>query len=76
METIDFNKHDINIFINDIWQIYVVNIGTGDPLKLQGNLNFTSDQQEGEFNPQKATFLPETSSNTGPAEKHLKIYLN
>ena len=27
MDTIDFNKHDINIFINDTWQKYTDNIG-------------------------------------------------
>jgi len=27
MDTINFNKHDIDIFINDMWQKYVGNIG-------------------------------------------------
>ena len=27
MNTIDFNKHDVDIFINGTWQKYVVNIG-------------------------------------------------
>jgi hypothetical protein len=27
MDIIDFNKHDINIFINDTWQKYAGNIG-------------------------------------------------
>ena len=27
MNTIDFNKHDINIFINDMWQKYTGDIG-------------------------------------------------
>ena len=25
MDTLDFNKHDINIFINDTWQKYAGN---------------------------------------------------
>ena len=57
METIEFNKHDINIFINDV----------GDSLKLQGNLNLAFDQRESEVNLQKVTPLPETPSNTIPA---------
>ena len=32
MDTNDFNKHDINFFINDMWQNYA------------GDLNFASDQ--------------------------------
>ena len=32
MDTSDFNKHDINFFINDTWQNYA------------GDLNFASDQ--------------------------------
>ena len=39
MDTIDFNKHDINIFINDMWQKYV-----GNSSKLHGDLNFAFDQ--------------------------------
>ena len=39
MDTIDFNKHDIDMFINDMWQKYV-----GDSPKLQGDLNFAFDQ--------------------------------
>ena len=27
MDTIDFNKHDVDIFINDMWQKYVEDIG-------------------------------------------------
>jgi hypothetical protein len=27
MNTIDFNKHDVNIFINGTWQKYTGNIG-------------------------------------------------
>ena len=27
MNTIDFNKHDVNIFINGTWQKYAGNIG-------------------------------------------------
>ena len=34
MDTIDFNKYNINIFINDMWQKYA-----GDSSKLQGDLN-------------------------------------
>ena len=30
MDTLDFNKHDINIFINETWQKYA-----GDYSKLQ-----------------------------------------
>ena len=32
MNTIDFNKHDIDIFINDTWQKYA-----GNYSKLQGD---------------------------------------
>jgi hypothetical protein len=32
MNSIDFNKHDIDIFRNDTWQKY-----TGDYSKLQGD---------------------------------------
>jgi hypothetical protein len=39
MDTIDFNKHDINIFINDMWQKYA-----GNSSKLHGDLNFAFDQ--------------------------------
>jgi hypothetical protein len=42
-DTIDFNKQDINIFINDKWRKYM----GGDienSSKLQGDLNFTFDQ--------------------------------
>ena len=41
MDTLDFNKHDIDMFINDMWQKYV-----GDSPKLQGDLNFAFDQWE------------------------------
>jgi hypothetical protein len=44
MNTIEFNKHDIDIFINGTWQKYAGNIGR--LFKLQGYLNFTFDQQE------------------------------
>ena len=39
-DMIDFNKHDINIFINDKWGKYV----GGDSSKLQDDLNFAFDQ--------------------------------
>jgi hypothetical protein len=39
-DTIDFNKYDINIFIND----------TGDSSKLPGDLNYVFDQRESEVN--------------------------
>jgi hypothetical protein len=39
-DTIDFNKHDIDIFIND----------AGDSSKLQSDLNFAFDQRESEVN--------------------------
>jgi hypothetical protein len=39
-DMIDFNKHDINIFINDKWRKYV----GGDSSKLQDDLNFAFDQ--------------------------------
>ena len=55
-DLIDFNKHDNDIFIND----------TGDSSKLQGNLNFASDQRESEVNLHKATSLPESPSNVRP----------
>ena len=49
MDTIDFNKLDIKIFINDMWEKYA-----GNSLKLQGDLNFAFDQQESEVNYNKA----------------------
>ena len=36
MNTIEFNKDDVDIFINGTWQKYAGNIGS----KLQGYLNF------------------------------------
>jgi hypothetical protein len=50
MDTLDFNKHDIDMFINDMWQKYV-----GDSPKLQGDLNFAFDQWESEVNFHKVT---------------------
>jgi hypothetical protein len=44
MNTIDFNKHDIDIFIKGTWQTYAGNI-LGDSTKLQGYLNFAFDQR-------------------------------
>ena len=41
MHTIDFNKDDIHIFINDTWQKYM-----GDSSKLRDDLNFAFDQWE------------------------------
>ena len=49
MNTIYFNKHDVDIFINGTWQKY------GDSSKLQGYLNFAFDQREIEVNLHKAT---------------------
>ena len=37
--TIDFNEHNIDIFINDTWQKYV-----GDSSELQVDLKFAFDQ--------------------------------
>ena len=48
MDTIDFNKHDINIFIND----------TGNSSKLPVDLNFAFDQRESKVNLHKATSSP------------------
>jgi hypothetical protein len=39
MDTTDFNKHDINNFINDTWQKYA-----GDSSELQVDLKFAFDQ--------------------------------
>jgi hypothetical protein len=39
MDMTDFNKHDINNFINDTWQKYV-----GDSSELQVDLKFAFDQ--------------------------------
>jgi hypothetical protein len=47
-DTIDFNKHDIDIFIND----------ADDVPKLQGDLNFAFDQRVREVNNRKATSSP------------------
>ena len=57
MDTIDFNKHDIDIFINDTWQKYV-----GDSSKLQGDMNFNFDQGESEVNLHKAISSPPNMS--------------
>jgi hypothetical protein len=38
--TIHFNKNNIDIFINDIWQKY-----EGDYSKLQGDLNFFTNEK-------------------------------
>ena len=59
MNTIEFNKHDVNIFIYGTWHKYV-----GDSSKLQGYLNFAFDQREIEVNLHKATTSP---SNVSPA---------
>lgn len=40
MNTIEFNKNNIDIFINDIWQKY-----EGDYSKLQGDLNFFTNEK-------------------------------
>jgi hypothetical protein len=41
MSTIDFSKHEIDIFINDTWQKYAGAIRIkGDYSKLQVDLNF------------------------------------
>ena len=48
MNMIDFNKHDINIFINDTLQKYAGNIGR--QFKLQCDLNFAFDQRESDVN--------------------------
>ena len=47
-DTIDFNKHDINIFIID----------ADDVSKLQDDLNFAFDQPVREVNNRKATSSP------------------
>ena len=52
MNTIEFNKYDVDIFINGTRATY------GDSLKLQGYLNFALDQREIEVNLHKATTLP------------------
>ena len=46
---IDFNKLDIIIFINVMWEKYA-----GDSLKLHGDLNLAFDQQVSEVNFHKA----------------------
>ena len=67
MNTIEFNKHDVNIFINGTWQKYAGNISQGDTSKLQGYLNFAFDQREIEVNLHKAT--------TPPFSSFLKTYM-
>ena len=57
MNTIEFNKHDVDIFINGTWQTYAGNIWRLF-LKLQGYLNFAFDQREIEVNLHKATTSP------------------
>jgi len=56
MNTIDFNKHDVDIFINGTWQKYAGN--NGDSSKLQDYMNFAFDQRENEVNLHKATTSP------------------
>ena len=53
---IDFNKHDIIIFINGKWRKYA----NGDSSELQGDLNFAFDQRESEVTLHKATSSPES----------------
>ena len=43
MDTIDFNTHDVDIFINDTWQKYACD--NGNSSKLQGSLNSAFDQR-------------------------------
>ena len=64
MNTIEFHKHDVDIFINGTWQKYAGNIG--DSSKLQGYLNFAFDQREIEVNLHKATT---SASNVSPASR-------
>ena len=66
MNTIEFNKHDVDIFINGTWQKYVGSIAKGDSSKLQGYLNFSFDHREIEVNLHKATTSP---SNVSPASR-------
>ena len=61
MNTIAFNKHDVDIFINGMCQKY-----TGTSSKLQGYLNFAFDQREIEVNLPNATTSP---SNVSPASR-------
>ena len=63
-DTTDFNKQDINIFINDKWRKYAGG-DIGWP-ELQGNLNFAFDQWESEVDLHKATSLSESPSNVSP----------
>jgi hypothetical protein len=59
MNNIEFNKHDVDIFINGTWQKYA-----GNSSKLQGYLNFAFDQREIKVNLPNATTSP---SNASPA---------
>ena len=52
----DFNKHDVDIFINDMWQKYTGNIGW--LFKITRLLKFAFDQREIEVNLHKATSSP------------------
>ena len=54
MDTTDFNKHDINNFINDTWQKYV-----GDSSELQVDLKFAFDQWESKVNLHKRISSPQ-----------------
>ena len=63
MNTIDFNKHDINICIKDTWQKYA---GDYSKLRTQNNLNFTSDQWESEANIHKANSSTESPCSVSP----------
>ena len=61
MNNIEFNKHDVDIFINSTWQKYA-----GNSSKLQDYLNFAFDQREIEVNLPNATTSP---SNVSPASR-------
>jgi hypothetical protein len=50
-DKIDFNKHDIGIFINDAGNM-------GDSSKLQGDLNFAFDKRKSKVNLHKTTSSP------------------
>ena len=70
MNTIEFNKHDVDIFINRTWQKYAGNIECSS--KLQGYLNFAFDQREIEVNLHKVTTSP---SNVSPASPKSRPFL-
>ena len=70
MDTIDFNTHDVDIFINDTWQKYACD--NGNSSKLQGVLNSAFDQR---VKLHRVTSWHESTSNVRPGALFYKVYI-